>query len=114
VLDEDGGFPALCNMAMVELEPVREEEGIDARADQAVGFDGSSGIDVMSDLSRHDAARLHYLISRHARFAGSRRAADILANWPAFLPRFRKVMPVEYRRALAELARERAAMVAAE
>jgi glutamate synthase (NADPH/NADH) large chain len=114
VLDEDGGFQALCNMAMVELESVREEDGIDARAYQAGGFDGPGGIDVMADLSRHDAARLHYLISRHARFAGSRRAAEIIANWPAFLPRFRKVMPVEYRRALAELARERAAMVAAE
>jgi glutamate synthase (NADPH/NADH) large chain len=108
VLDADGDFPALCNMAMVELEAVREDDGIDAR-----GYDGG-GIDVMSDLSRHDAARLHYLIACHARFAGSRRAAEIIANWPAFVPRFRKVMPVEYRRALAELARERAAMVAAE
>jgi glutamate synthase (NADPH) large chain len=108
VLDGDGDFPALCNMAMVELEAVREEDGIDARDYQA------GGIDVMSDLSRHDTARLHYLIARHARFAGSHRAAEIIANWPAFVPRFRKVMPVEYRRALAELARERAAMVAAE
>ncbi len=115
VLDEDGGFPALCNMAMVELEPVREEEGIDAGAYQAGGFAGpGGGIEVMSDLSRHDAARLHYFIARHAKFAGSRRAAEILADWPAYLPKFRKVMPVEYRRALADLARERAAMVAAE
>jgi glutamate synthase (NADPH/NADH) large chain len=61
------------------------------------------------------AARLHLLISRHARFAGSRRAAHILENWDAFLPKFRKVMPVEYRRALAELAKEKtAAMQAAE
>jgi glutamate synthase (NADPH/NADH) large chain len=27
-----------------------------------------------------------------------------LENWEAYLPKFRKVMPVEYRRALAELA----------
>jgi glutamate synthase (NADPH/NADH) large chain len=114
VLDEDGGFPTLCNMATVELELVLEEEAVNARVHQASGFDGNAGIDVMSDLSRHDAARLHFLIARHARFAGSRRAAQIIANWPSFLPRFRKIMPVEYRRALAELARERAAMVAAE
>ena len=57
----------------------------------------------MSDLTRYDAARLHLLISRHARFAGSRRAAQIIENWDAFLPRFHKVMPVEYRRALKEL-----------
>jgi glutamate synthase (NADPH/NADH) large chain len=114
VLDEDGGFPALCNMAMVELEPVREDEGIHFRAYQTGGFDGPGSIDVMADLSRHDAARLHYLIARHARYAGSRQAAEIIANWAAYLPKFRKVMPVEFRRALAELARERAAMVAAE
>jgi glutamate synthase (NADPH) large chain len=53
------------------------------------------------------------LISRHARFAGSRRAAQIIENWDAFLPKFRKVMPVEYRRALAELAREKAAKMQA-
>ncbi len=112
VLDEDGGFPALCNMAMVELESVPEGDGIDALSFQS-GFE-NYGVDVMADLNRHDAARLHLLISRHARFARSRRAAEIITNWPAFLPRFRKVMPIEYRRALAELARERAAMVAAE
>jgi len=113
VLDQDGAFPTLCNLAMVELEPLLEEE-IDATAyHQAGDLDGR--IDIMSDLTRYDAARLHLLISRHARFAGSRRAAQIIANWDAFLPKFRKVMPVEYRRALTELAREKAAnMQAAE
>jgi glutamate synthase (NADPH) large chain len=57
----------------------------------------------MSDMTRMDAARLHHLISNHARYTGSKRAAEILANWSEFLPKFRKVMPVEYRRALAEL-----------
>ena len=31
VLDEDGNFPTLCNMAMVELEPVVEEEDFNAK-----------------------------------------------------------------------------------
>src|SRR5262249_29660764 len=31
VLDEDGTFPTRCNMAMVELEPVPDEEEINAR-----------------------------------------------------------------------------------
>ena len=35
------------------------------------------------------------------------RAREILENWDAYLPKFRKVMPVEYRRALAELAAQR-------
>jgi glutamate synthase (NADPH/NADH) large chain len=71
-------------------------------------------VDVMSDLSSMDAERLHKLISNHARYTHSARAAAILADWQRYRPMFRKVMPVEYRRALAELAREAAAMQAAE
>jgi glutamate synthase (NADPH/NADH) large chain len=59
----------------------------------------------MSDMTRFDAERLRFLISNHARYTGSKRAAEILANWSEVLPKFRKVMPVEYRRALAELAK---------
>jgi glutamate synthase (NADPH/NADH) large chain len=114
VLDQDGGFAKLCNMAMVELEPVLDEEEINSEVYHHVGdLTGHGRVDVMADLTRHDAVRLHLLISRHARFAGSGRAAQILENWHAFLPKFRKVMPVEYRRALAELARERAAKMQA-
>ena len=46
-----------------------------------------------------------------ARFTGSTVAARILAEWKSFYPKFRKVMPVEYRRALNEL---KAAAIAAE
>jgi len=114
VLDQDGRFPTLCNLAMVELEPLLEEEEINAKAyHQAGDLDGHGCVEVMSDLTRYDAARLHLLISRHARFAGSRRAAQIIENWDAFLPKFRKVMPVEYRRALADLAKENAAKMQA-
>jgi glutamate synthase (NADPH/NADH) large chain len=114
VLDQEGGFQQLCNMAMVELEPLLEEEEINATAYHRAGdLEGHGRVDVMADLTRHDTARLHLLISRHARFAGSRRAAQIIENWDAFLPKFRKVMPVEYRRALAELAREKAAKMQA-
>ena len=104
VLDEDGAFPTLCNMAMVELEPVIEEEDINARVyHQAGDLDGHGLVEVMSDMTCRDAARLHHLISRHLRYAGSRRAAHILANWDDYLPKFRKVMPLEYRRALREM-----------
>jgi glutamate synthase (NADPH) large chain len=55
-------------------------------------------------MSRNDSERLRQLIVNHARYTGSSRARLILENWDAYLPKFRKVMPVEYRRALAELA----------
>jgi glutamate synthase (NADPH/NADH) large chain len=114
VLDEDGSFPTLCNMAMVELEPLIEEEEVNARTyHHAADLESHGRVEIMSDLTRYDAARLHVLITRHARFAGSRRAADILKRWDAVLPKFRKVMPLEYRRALAELAREKAASMQA-
>ena len=65
----------------------------------------------MRDMSRFDSERLRQLIANHARYTGSARARKILENWDAYLPKFRKVMPVEYRRALAELAAQtRAAM----
>jgi len=64
-------------------------------------------------MSRFDGERLHQLIANHARATGSSRARHILENWEAYLPKFRKVMPVEYRRALAELAAKNAGEVAA-
>ena len=58
-------------------------------------------------------ARLHRLISDHARYANSKRAAEILADWKRYRPMFKKVMPVEYRRALADMAKEKAATMQA-
>jgi glutamate synthase (NADPH/NADH) large chain len=114
VLDEDGTFPARCNMAMVELEPVPDEEDNNARFYGHAGdLDGHGRVEVMSDMSRFDARRLYLFIARHARFAGSRRAAHILENWSTYLPKFRKVMPLEYRRALKEMAKDQAAAMQA-
>jgi glutamate synthase (NADPH) large chain len=114
VLDEDATFKSRCNMAMIELEPVPEEEQI---AQQEFGhyndLESHGRVDVMSDLTTKDAERLKLLISNHVRYAGSRRAAEILANWDTYRPLFRKVMPVEYRRALAEMAKEKAATMQA-
>jgi glutamate synthase (NADPH/NADH) large chain len=104
VLDEDGTFATLCNLAMVELEPVLEEEDINSRVfGHTNDLETHGRVEVLTDMTRFDAARLHLLIARHARFAGSRRAVHILEHWDEYLPKFRKVMPIEYRRALAEL-----------
>ena len=98
VLDEDDSFEQRCNMAMIELEPVREESpGSDERDIVGVG-------DLLADLTANDARRLRTLIENHARYTDSPRAQQILDHWVDTLPRFRKVMPVEFRRALAELA----------
>ena len=116
VLDEDDTFKSRCNMAMVELEPVPEEGQV---AEQEFGhyndLEAHGRVDVMADLTSKDAERLRMLISNHARYTNSKRAAEILADWPCYHRLFRKVMPVEYRRALAEMAKEKtASMQAAE
>ena len=61
----------------------------------------------LTDMTQHDNERLHRLISRHAEFTRSKRAAEILANWREYLPKFRKVMPLEFSRALAEMEKAR-------
>ena len=98
-------FDRRCNMAMVELEPVpAEEDMIEDALHQGGDLEAHGLVDVMSDMTRFDAERLRRLIANHARYTGSTRAAEILENWSTYLPKFRKVMPVEYRRALAEIA----------
>jgi glutamate synthase (NADPH/NADH) large chain len=104
VLDEAGDFPKLCNMAMVELEPVLSEEMINENESHQVGdLEAHGRVDVFADLLDSDVERLHVLITRHARLTGSKRAAEILSDWKVWLPKFRKVMPVEFRRALNEM-----------
>jgi glutamate synthase (NADPH/NADH) large chain len=60
-------------------------------------------VDVMTDMTRFDAERLRQLIENQARYTGSARAREILDNWDQYLPKFVKVMPVDYRRALEEM-----------
>jgi glutamate synthase (NADPH/NADH) large chain len=104
VLDEDGTFPERCNLSMVELEPVVEEEELmQIHHHHGGDLEGHGRVDAVADMTRHDGERLHQLIENHATHTGSLRAKEILANWAEMMPKFRKVMPVEYRRALQEL-----------
>jgi glutamate synthase (NADPH/NADH) large chain len=112
VIDEDGTFESRCNMAMVALEPVPEEEAV-AETEFGSELESHGRVDVMADLDSKDSERLRTLISNHARYTNSKRAAEILADWDRYRPLFKKVMPVEYRRALAEMAKEKAATMQA-
>ncbi|MDQ3331534.1 MAG: hypothetical protein M3552_12915, partial [Planctomycetota bacterium] len=53
-----------------------------------------------------DEAELRDLIESHRRYTGSAVAASILDEWDDAVKRFVKVMPIDYKRALAELASE--------
>ncbi len=108
VLDETGDFEQRCNLAMVELEPVPSENGIMERRHHQGGDLESHGLVDLSDMTRNDEERLRILIKNHLHYTGSDRARAILDNWSEYLPKFVKVMPVEYRRALQEMARQQA------
>jgi glutamate synthase (NADPH/NADH) large chain len=81
VLNEDGKFEQRCNLSMIELEPVTEAE---------------------------DQSRLRNLLERHAQYTGSPKAKAVLSGWEEYLPKFVKVIPVEYRKILETRKRQKA------
>jgi len=104
VLDEAGDFKQRCNLAMVELEPIPAEDDALERLEQQGGeLETHGSVDILSDMTRYDALRLKQLIERHMHYTDSGRAREILDNWDDYLPKFVKVMPVDYRRALQEM-----------
>ena len=78
ILDEQGAFPARCNMGMVGFE----------------------------ELSEADAIELRALVEEHLRRTDSSVARDVLARWEQLLGAgaFVKVMPHDYKRVLREMA----------
>ena len=79
VYDADGHFSSLYNPAMVELQSMEEEE---------------------------DKTALRQLLEKHKTYTESRIATQILADWEGSLAKFIKVMPLEYKRVLAEMKRQ--------
>jgi glutamate synthase (NADPH) large chain len=109
VLDEDETFRSRCNLAMVDLEPVEEEEQLMRKLHHHGGdLEWHGRVDISGDMTRHDDERLHQLISNHLHYTGSTKAKAILDNWVEMRPKFVKVMPVEYRRAILEMEKKRA------
>ncbi len=110
VLDEDGSFERRCNLSMIDLEPVEAEEQVMRQLSNQGGDLESHGlVDIMGDMTKQDAERLHQLIARHAHYTNSAKAKTILENWAHYQAKFKKVMPVEYRRALEEMSKHQAA-----
>ncbi|PVV21021.1 MAG: glutamate synthase large subunit [gamma proteobacterium symbiont of Ctena orbiculata] len=109
VLDEAGDFSERCNLAQVELEPIEEEDdALEALDHQGGDLESHGLVDLSRDMTRFDALRLKQLIERHLHYTNSEVAKRILNNWESTLPKFVKVMPVEYRRALKEMQAQRA------
>ena len=109
VYDPQRRFTSLCNPSMVTLSSVLEETLTEADEGGPRARSLSVADSGMGDPLRYDAARLRILIERHHRHTGSARAAAMLNNWQTALSDFVKVTPTDYRRALLDLAAERAA-----
>ena len=104
VLDEDQNFSSRCNLAMVELEPVSEEDDLLEKYHHHGGdLEHKGRVDVSADMTRFDDERLRQLIQNHIDFTDSEVGKKILGDWESYRPKFVKVMPVEYRRAIQEM-----------
>ncbi len=75
VLDENGTFPKLVNKEMVEIEALLDD----------------------------DLEYLQTMITKHVDYTRSTRGQYVLDNWDAVSAKFVKIMPVDYKRAMAEL-----------
>ena len=92
---------------MVELEPiVAEDDALEHLAHQGGDLESHGRVDVSHDMTRFDAIRLRQLIQSHFEYTGSTVARRMLDDWNTWMPRFKKVMPVDYRRALTEMQAE--------
>jgi len=80
VYDADGGFEGRCNLELVDLEELGEDDELELRA----------------------------LIAEHQQRTGSLVARNLLGDWENALAHFVKVMPRDYKRALAEAAAAKA------
>jgi len=79
VYDHDHLFDTRCNLSMVDLESMVEQD---------------------------DIAELKDMIEKHFKYTGSKRAQQILDNWENELHKFVKVFPMEYRRVLGQMMKE--------
>jgi glutamate synthase domain-containing protein 2/glutamate synthase domain-containing protein 1/glutamate synthase domain-containing protein 3 len=77
VLDETGRFPKLVNQEMVALE----------------------------ELTDDDREFIGRMVTKHVQYTGSVPGQRVLNDWDKMIQKFVKVMPVDYKRALAEMAK---------
>jgi glutamate synthase (NADPH/NADH) large chain len=74
--------------------------------DELLGNCNLELVELESVVDDSDIAELKELIERHSNYTGSTIANRILENWDEALTQFKKVMPVDYKRALLEMQAE--------
>lgn len=101
VFDPEQQFAERCNLSMVTLQPIPDEDAaLEALEHQGGDLETAGLVDLSRDMTRHDKLRLKTLVQRHAELTGSTVAAAILQDWDKEFRHFIKVMPVDYQKAL--------------
>jgi glutamate synthase domain-containing protein 3 len=75
-------FEKNCNLELVDLERVESKSA--------------------------ESEELRLLVQKHHQYTGSEVAARLLEDWDQALGQFIRVIPIDYKRALAEMAKEEA------
>ncbi len=81
LLDEHGDLPVRVNKQMVGIEALEDEAEI---------------------------ARVRSMIERHLQYTGSARARQVLEHWEESVAKFVRIMPKDFKRAVASLRRAHA------
>jgi len=90
-------------MAQVALEPILSEDNALEKLDHQDGDLATYGrVDIQHSIDQNDEKILHQMITSHVHYTNSARGKAILNDWNASLSQFIKIMPVDYKRALAE------------
>jgi glutamate synthase (NADPH/NADH) large chain len=97
VYDPQGTFENKCNLSMVALEPLLTSAEQEKNVAPGLWHRSSR----LSEPAT-DEAIVHGLLKAHLGYTGSTRAREILDDWANARAHFVKVMPHEYRRALAD------------
>ena len=87
ILDPNDQLQDLYNPEMIELETITEDNNI-------------NNDKLLDNHLFNDMNRLNKLIKNHLHYTNSKKASEILDNFSNYLPLFKKVMPVEYKKVL--------------
>jgi len=88
ILDENNELKDLYNPQMIELENIQD--------------DGENIKELSDNHLFNDSHRLKKLITNHLHYTNSKKASEILNNFEEYITKFKKVMPVEYKKVLLE------------
>jgi len=101
VLDPNERFDQYCNTTQVELKSIIAGDDSEYLDDIETA---AGSLLIQHQADQDDQLILHQLIQRHHHYTGSEKAQEILDNWTYYVVQFVKVLPIEYHKALQQMA----------